>query len=232
LKRWKALQSGLINYLLAAHILPDSLCELIASARQQRHHERLLQCGKKTAQDILNRHEPVMLEIGSGEKKGRDGWTTLDIVPGCDMYWDLHRPFPFPANSVDTIYSSHVLEHFSYYELINLLKECLRVLKPHGSFSVSVPNAGIYIKAYCCNSEQFEPEKFCCYKPALLGNSRIDYVNYIAYMGDLHRYMFDEKNLVVLLEYVGFRNAHLRDFDCMLDHPDRQYESIYAEAEK
>jgi len=47
-----------------------------------------------------------------------------------------------------------------------------------------------------------------------------------------HRHMFDSKNLIAILEKVSFKNVKLRDFDPSLDKPERDYESIYAEATK
>jgi hypothetical protein len=44
--------------------------------------------------------------------------------------------------------------------------------------------------------------------------------------------MFDEANLLKVLESAGFRNARPREFDPALDMESRDYESIYAEAEK
>ena len=47
-----------------------------------------------------------------------------------------------------------------------------------------------------------------------------------------HKYMFDEENLLFLLKSKGFRNVHLREFDPDLDLEKRDFESIYAEANK
>jgi hypothetical protein len=44
--------------------------------------------------------------------------------------------------------------------------------------------------------------------------------------------MFDEENLLYVLKSKAFRNAHLRSFDPSLDLKERDFESIYAEAEK
>jgi hypothetical protein len=51
-------------------------------------------------------------------------------------------------------------------------------------------------------------------------------------MAGEHKYMFDEENLVFILKSKGFRNVRLREFDPSLDMPERDIESIYAEAEK
>ena len=178
---------------------------------------------------LLETENNICLEIGA-EKK-RSGWHTLDINPYCDICWDLMKGLPFPDNSVQKIYSSHVLEHFSYSDLIKLLKECLRVLAPKGTFSVCIPDASIYISAYV-NGRDLDPEQFPLYEVAFHGNSKIDYVNYIAYMDGHHKHMFDEDNILSILRNVGFSSCRSRDFDAALDLDERKHESIYAIAEK
>jgi hypothetical protein len=104
-------------------------------------------------------------------------------------------------------------------------------LVPNGTFSVCVPNAKIYIVAYAHN-EDLDPNQFFAYETAFYGNSKIDYINYTAYMDGRHKYMFDEENLLAILKKVGFSNSQLRDFDPDLDLAERSFESIYAIAKK
>jgi predicted SAM-dependent methyltransferase len=47
---------------------------------------------------------------------------------------------PFPDNSFDVIYHSHVLEHFSESEGKKLINECFRVLKKGGIIRIAVPD--------------------------------------------------------------------------------------------
>ena len=51
-------------------------------------------------------------------------------------------------------------------------------------------------------------------------------------MGGQHKYMFDEENLMHLLEHSGFENCSTREFDELLDSKARATDSIYAEALK
>jgi hypothetical protein len=69
------------------------------------------------------------------------------------------------------------------------------------------------------------------WKPAYNNTTRIDYVNYTAYMGGEHKYMFDEENLIHILTKASFKNVRLRVFDPGIDLQARDFESIYAEAE-
>jgi predicted SAM-dependent methyltransferase len=185
---------------------------------------------KRKVAALLKEKREFCVEIGSGDKK-RDGWTTVDVTKNCDLYWDLRYGIPFPNKSVKKIYSSHLFEHLSFQEARKLLAECRRVLVPGGKFLICVPNARLYLEAYA-RGETLDPNIFFGWKPAYNNTTRIDYANYVAYMDGGHKYMFDEENLVYILKLNGLRNARLRSFDAGLDMPERDHESIYAEAEK
>ncbi|MGH8018325.1 MAG: amidohydrolase family protein [Opitutaceae bacterium] len=161
-----------------------------------------------------------------GQRK--EGWTSMDWNEGNDLRMDITKPLPFPDNSVESIYSSHTFEHFSYpHPMTDVLQECLRVLMPGGRLGICVPDASIYLKGYASNGG-FDTAEWCVVKSALHGLSNIDCVNYMAYMNGEHRHMFDSENLVMVLRRGGFADAALRDFDPDLDMPQRRFESLYA----
>jgi predicted SAM-dependent methyltransferase len=171
----------------------------------------------------------MKVELGSWTK--REGWITVDKDRRADICMDLTHPLPFSAETVSHIYSSHLLEHFPFKEMIKLLQECHRVLRPGGVFEAAVPNARIYIEAYQKNTD-FKVLETDLYKPAFNYFSRIDFVNYFAYLDGLHHFMFDEENLPKIVSSVGFRNVHLRSFNPELDMAERDHETIYVEGEK
>jgi predicted SAM-dependent methyltransferase len=181
---------------------------------------------------LLKKNVPMRLEIGAGYKKGTNGWITLDMNKTCDLYWDLRDGIPFPDNSIEAIYSSHLFEHLTYQQILGLLKESKRVLKPGGTFSICVPNARPYIEAYLNNDRTFWNNIPAFYEPALGGNAGLDMVNYIAYMDGEHKYLFDQENLMEVLKVSGFNNVRPRGFDPELDMKGRDYESVYAIANK
>ena len=170
----------------------------------------------------------IKLELGSGSKLGSKGWTTVD-VRGADINWDLRHGIPLKDGSVEAIYTSHLLEHIPYEQLIAFLRECRRLLKPGGELLVCVPNARYYIDAYVAG-EVFRPRDEWWSPASVNTNSCIDQLNYIAYMGGEHHYLFDTENLVNTLLSGGFAKAELRNFDIELDMPIRDFESIYARA--
>lgn len=178
----------------------------------------------------LNKGCDINLELGAGNKKGCNGWITIDMSKKCDIYWDLRNGIPFPDESVSKIYSSHFFEHLTFKEGQKFLDECIRVLVPKGIFSICVPNAKIYIEAYFDSSQ--DTSRLFGYKPAYNNTTKIDFINYTAYMDGHHKYMFDEENLIYILKAKGLKNVRLREFDPNLDLKVRDYESIYAVGEK
>ncbi len=174
---------------------------------------------------------PLKVEVGSGARKGTNGWLTVDMCRGADIFWDLRYGLPFPDNSLDGLYSSHFMEHLTFQEGEAFLRECVRALKPGGTYSVCVPNAKLYLEAYVLGKELQESE-YLKYSPAYHRTTKIDYVNYICYMDGHHKYMFDQENLLHRLTNAGFSKSIAREFDATLDMPERAYESIYALATK
>ena len=178
----------------------------------------------------LEKSQTVNIELGSGEKKGKDGWTTVDQF-GADINWDLRRGIPLPNESIDRIYSSHLLEHIPYHQLIPLLCEFRRVMKADAEFSVCVPNFRFYVDAY--KEGKLFRSRDTWWKPGIVDTgSSMDQLNYLAYMLDEHKYMFDEENLVNTLLQAGFSKVQLRKFDEEIDLLERDMESIYAKAAK
>jgi len=216
-------------------ILLSHLVNIIGLAR--RHYSQTQKAAKiyaknmRTIETLLESPAPIKLELGAGENREIPGWTYADLNENCDLTLDLTQPLPFPDNSVDMIYSSHLLEHFRYPELLDLLGECLRILKPGGVFSAAVPNARLYLEAYQ-NPANFDPALFCRYEPAYNYNSKIDYINYMSYMDGHHNYMFDEENLNAILKKTGFKAVRLRGFDKLLDMEVRHFQTIYVYCEK
>jgi len=80
------------------------------------------------------------LDIGSGKRI--PGFETLNIVGGLDVDYvlDAAKPLPFPDNTFDLIYASHILEHIPWYKTEEVLKEWCRILKPGGQLEIWVPD--------------------------------------------------------------------------------------------
>lgn len=61
---------------------------------------------------------------------------------------DVRKGLPFRDESVEYIFSSHLIEHLSKQGAIELLQECKRVLKSEGVVRISTPNLQIIVDEY------------------------------------------------------------------------------------
>ena len=89
------------------------------------------------------------LNLGCGSRFHPD-WVNLDLHPTSPsvQQWDLRKDLPFPDESFDVVYHSHVLEHFSREDGLKLLKSCRRVLRRNGIVRVAVPDLERIAKSY------------------------------------------------------------------------------------
>src|SRR3982751_3382986 len=109
----------------------------------------------------------LMINLGCGTTPA-EGWVNLDRSPGLELRrlpasvraalarfgisestvdWpenvrrvDATRGLPFGPDSVDAIYSSHMLEHLSLGDADLVLVECRRVLKPGAVLRLALPD--------------------------------------------------------------------------------------------
>lgn len=197
-------------------------------------HRRRIPRGANTRRiaALLAAGSPILLELGSSRRPGMEDWVASDINGGGDLQLDLTERLPFPDGTVARLSMSHVLEHFSYpHPMLDLLRECRRVLVPGGTLDLAVPDASIFIEAYR-HPEFFDRAAYCGHDVGLDYRAPIDYLNFIAYMGGDHRHLFDAGNLPLVLAEAGFSQVCLRAFDPAVDLEVRRKESLYARAVK
>ena len=192
----------------------------------------------------------MKVNLGSGAKKGVDGWITIDHINGADIKTDIRKGIPLKSNSAVLIYSSHFFEHLNFEDICNVLKECLRVLNHEGQISICVPDTKKYINAYLNGLDAssyiaemvdgqrlkipdfLSPGEVIHAKAVINTGSAIDWLNYIAYSGGEHKYMFDKQNLESHLKLAGFICPIVREFNPEIDDVKRKGESLYIDAFK
>jgi predicted SAM-dependent methyltransferase len=154
--------------------------------------------------------------------------------PGVEVCWDLHRPLPFRDSTMRGIFSEHCLPHFPPDEVIRILGEFYRTLKPGGTVRLVVPDAELYIRLYQRRRDG-EPVEFPYpspkYKTPLMYLTR-----HFSEYGILCA--FDAETLSSMLQDAGFRDVQRTDFRggrdpvLLIDIPSRRVESLYMEAVK
>ncbi len=143
------------------------------------------------------------LHLGCGTKY-LPGFLNIDgnIRNKIDMWLDVRNGLPFAANTVDSIYSTHVFEHFFPDELKILLGECLRVLKAGGGMRLIVPSLESAIAAYAQNRRDWFDDSFPRHFDSLGGR----FSNFVFCDGQ-HRTAFDFSYLEEELRSAGFSSV-------------------------
>jgi predicted SAM-dependent methyltransferase len=91
----------------------------------------------------------VRVQLGPGQRHYLDGWINVDanmFTAKCDVWSDISGKLPFRDESIDAIYSHHVIEHLP--DLPTHFRELHRVLKPGGVIRVGGPNGDAAMREY------------------------------------------------------------------------------------
>ncbi len=141
-----SLGSGLAEGVEAALADTAAVETRIRNAQRQigRHHSAYA-CGQQwntAIGDSIRR--PLRLNLGCGDKI-LPGYINVDVAASRagmkpDLLCDLRDLAALDDNSVDEILSVHVVEHFWRWEVTDILREWIRVLKPGAAMIIECPN--------------------------------------------------------------------------------------------
>lgn len=152
-------------------------------------------------------HPPVRLNLGCGDKI-LPGYVNVDVVASRagkrpDVLCDLHDLSVFPDNHADEIMAIHVVEHFWRWEVEDVLREWVRVLKPGGRMILECPNLVSACEEFLKDPDVFSHEG--------KDGQRTMWVFY----GDpswkdpfmIHRWGYTPNSLKKLMESIGLSNV-------------------------
>jgi len=153
-------------------------------------------------------------------------------------YANAARRIPYADGTVDTIYSSHMIEHLVRDDAWAFLVECHRVLRSGGRLRLVVPDLHALVHQYLRRGNadnflgqmQFETHL----PPGLIGKLR-----WLLFGGRGHHWMYDARSLGGLMEEAGFAEVEMMEpgqtrmaDPSGLDLRERQIESIYLETRR
>jgi hypothetical protein len=91
---------------------------------------------------LLSKKDCLRLNLGSGECI-IDGFDNIDLAYGTNAY-----PLEYEDGTVHEIRASHILEHFPYEKVEEILKHWVSKLRPGGVLKIAVPDFRKIAKAY------------------------------------------------------------------------------------
>ena len=144
----------------------------------------------------FKRNPPRKVHIGSSYKL-LPGFVNIDgnfqRRPDCTL--DVRAGLPFPDDSIEFIYSCHMLEHIYVYEAIVVLRECHRVLRPGGYVHLTLPDFNYVFDILQNGAVATFPRPFKCRE----GQA----VNWLFCDGQ-HKYGYTHTVVAELAEKAGF----------------------------
>lgn len=143
----------------------------------------------------------ILLHLGCGNIY-IPGWINCDINSDkADVKLDCSK-IPLPDNSVQAIYSSHLIEHWDFKKGIEVLSEWYRVLTPGGKLIIETPDLLGLCKRYV-NSD--ESERINLYT-LFFGIPWLEEWN-------IHKFLYSELQLRWTLGNIGFTGIIRVDAD-------------------
>ncbi|MBK9283195.1 MAG: methyltransferase domain-containing protein [Sphingobacteriaceae bacterium] len=133
-------------------------------------------------------------------------------------YGDIIKGLPLAANSCDSLYCSHVLEHLSLEDFRIALKNSYHVLKPGGIFRCVLPDLEYIAKTYLEKKANRELDASITFMNwTLLGHEKrekgLKAIVKNHFSNAHHLWMWDKDSLAMELEKVGFKNIRKASFN-------------------
>jgi ubiquinone/menaquinone biosynthesis C-methylase UbiE len=143
------------------------------------------------------------LHLGCGRRHLK-GYVHVDLAdfPHIDYQHDVKTLPMFENGSADLIYSSHTIEYFDRFEILDVLKEWFRVLKKGGILRLAVPDFEALVKVYCDHGT------LDMILGPLFGRWEVAGSDLVIY----HKTTYDFDSLRQVLETVGYRDIKRWDW--------------------
>jgi predicted SAM-dependent methyltransferase len=170
----------------------------------------LLRKRKLIIQRYLESNSIRKLHLGCGPNE-LSGWLNTDLrsISPSVIYVDIMESLPFPDESLDYIYSEHLIEHIPFKSGLNHLKECLRGLKHGGTIRISTPDMQFLLDYYKRDAMSEVQTKYL--KRVVGNNAQLDMqfcyptilMNFFMHEWG-HKFIYDEEVLRATLKFAGF----------------------------
>lgn len=147
----------------------------------------------------------LKLHLACGHDYGED-YINVDLYAPedarCDLRFDVQK-LPYDDNTVDEIKAFHIIEHFHFFEIQEVLKEWYRVLKPGGKLYLETPD---FLET-CRSFVEGNPSSGLDIEQWRI----LLYGHFFAHAwvpGQTHKFLFTETQLRTNLSWAGFQTVN------------------------
>lgn len=164
----------------------------------------------------LRTQQPKRLHVGCGKNYFAQ-WINADITPTADVIVFLEKRLPFGDETLDRVYSEHVLEHVPYQTGVFFLKEAHRTLRPGGCIRIAVPDLEDLVAAY--HNGDWKRFDWVNWPEHAFIESRAQMIN-IGFRWWGHMHLYDREELERALLEAGFQDI------AFVDHGQSRYDDL------
>ena len=150
-------------------------------------------------------------KLGEANLKRIDGFIASDIFGEIPI--DITKRFPIRDESINTIFSSHLIEHIHQFEIDKFLSECFRVLSEDGILITATPSLEKIAKLLYGKNDNQKKFYMNSHPIALLGRkptpARI--INCMSHISYGHKFILDFETYQDLCFKAGFEKVEKID---------------------
>lgn len=168
---------------------------------------------KKRIRKFLIENEKINVQFGAGSGKfGEAKQSVLETFLNTDIFGkipvDINHSLPFPNNSVDLIFSSHLIEHIYQRKADLFFKEALRILKDGGLLIIATPTINKMFDILYRSSKEDINKIYQEHENSLLGRKPTParLINAMTHINYGHKFLFDYETLNDLALKNGFKS--------------------------
>jgi predicted SAM-dependent methyltransferase len=160
---------------------------------------------KKRIKKYYLNHKTILVHLGADDKSLKGFLNTG--VPG-KIHVDITKRLPFPDNSVDLVFSSHVVEHIYREEFKRFLKETYMILKKGGINIIITPSIEKCSKIlYVTKGREAEELKAGLQKYTNEKVTSAFYLQGLSHMFYHHKFIYDLEEITWLAKQAGYKSA-------------------------
>ena len=126
---------------------------------------------------------------------------------------DVTRPVPIADDRLDTVFSSHLIEHLHQIEIDSFVAECARILKPGGRMITATPSLQKVAKLIYSDEQDKIQEMYAVHGLAMFGRkptpARV--INCLCHINYGHKFMLDLETYTDICLGKGFSGVELAE---------------------
>lgn len=172
---------------------------------------------KKILNYLQNTSSLKKLHLGGGNIRLK-GFLNSDIFSRLPI--DITKKLPFPDNSLNLIFSNHLIEHLYKKQFTAFLAESARVLTTGGQMIIGTPSLEKVAKALFCDNDNSARNLMLNYHKKFSLDGIVtpaSYINDLVHLCFGHQYIYDKELITRLALAAGYADIQSIDISQVTD---------------